>query len=40
MIPLAIPPADWTAAVLLWSAVGTAVSCLLYKALNYRRSNR
>lgn len=33
MIALTIPPADWTGAVVLWSAVGTAFGCLLFKAL-------
>lgn len=40
MIALTIPPADWTGAVLLCSASGIAFGCLLFKALNYRRSNQ
>lgn len=33
MIALTIPPADWTSAVVLWSAAGVAFSCLLFKML-------
>lgn len=32
MTALTIPPADWTSAVLLWSAVAVAFGCLLFKA--------
>lgn len=33
MTALTIPPADWTSAVLLWSAVAVAFGCLLFKRL-------
>lgn len=33
MSALTIPPADWTSAVLLWSAVAVAFGCLLFKRL-------
>lgn len=33
MIALALPPADWAAAVLAAFAGGTAVSCLLWRVL-------